>query len=95
MIPGENGLFDVKTVKESSLPVFDFTLSETTGIPIIFWTYTELKKHGWKLNYKQRETMIKGFIKTSNRMQGYAALYDFCEVMEMFCGYKPNYIADK
>lgn len=88
-------VYDAKIVQESGLPIFDFTLNENPSIPIIFWTYTDLKKHGWKLDSKQREDMIVGFVRTSNRMKSYAPLYNFCEVMEAFCGYKPNYMRSK
>ncbi|MCY7499157.1 MULTISPECIES: hypothetical protein [Bacillus] len=95
MTTGKKGLFDLKTVKNSGLPIFDFTSGENPGIFITFWTYTDLKEIGWNLNVTQRETMIRGFVKTSNRMRGYASLYDFCEMMEVFYGYKPTYIKSK
>ncbi|AYV69393.1 hypothetical protein C2I06_22500 [Niallia circulans] len=93
MILMENGLFDIRKVKESKLPVFDFTENENTGIPITFWTFTDLKRIGWKLNDEQRMNMIVGFVKTSKRMRGYSGLYDFCKVMELFCGYTGEYKA--
>ncbi|AUO12206.1 hypothetical protein [Priestia megaterium] len=93
MTPGKNGLFALKTIEKSGLPIYNFVIDETTGIPITYCSYTDLKKYGFKLNDKQRQIMTKGFIKTSNRMKGYAALYDLCEVIEIFCGYKPTYIS--
>ncbi|EEM91482.1 hypothetical protein BK749_01605 [Bacillus thuringiensis serovar vazensis] len=92
MEAGKNGLFDMKIVEQSGLPIFNILLDEQMSIPIVFCTYTDLKKYGFKLSIKQRETMIRGFVRTSNRMKGYAALYDLCEVIEIFCGYSPIYI---
>jgi len=81
MIPNKSGLYNLVTVQKSGLPIFDLTQEEPTGIPLVFWTNTDLKAIKCKLERKQRECMIRGFIKTSKRMKGYAALYDLKEVL--------------
>ena len=80
MKPQSNGLFSPKQVKESGLPVFDFVVDVDSPCPVDYWTYSDMKRILLiNLNDEQRETMIVGFVKTSSRMKGYAALYSLSQ----------------
>ena len=84
------GLFSERQVIESGLPVFDLTKADE--LPLILFTYTQLKEIGYHLNDEQRQRLIRAFLKSSNRMKGYAALYDLRDVSRLLeDGYAPWY----
>lgn len=88
MEPMKNGLYSLETIKESGLPIFDFTQEEETGISIDFWTKTDLKKiFEFVLSDVEQKTLIRGFLKSSSRMTGYAALYSLSEIMQLKLGW--------
>ena len=95
MKPQTNGLYSPRQVEETGLPVFNFVTDVDSPCPVDYWTFSDMKRIlRINLNDEQRESMIVGFVKTSNRMDGYAALYSLSqcakEILSLDIKYKPS-----
>lgn len=77
----KNGLFSKEQVKNSGLPIYDFTIEDDVEIPFDFCTRSQLQLLGINLNDEQRK-LIKGFVR-DNGYRGFAALYSFKEIREL------------